>query len=146
MCTMILIGWLKPVISYVACMYKHPSYMHVNYICQTRWAYLFLAIIWQNMWSRSCSWLYFGIYARNLWSITHAACFLCKPYLQCGTRACWSFVEKTSVKQSIKQQVCSKRQAPPTLSKPRPTEAADYTKSVSHITQCRHTQGRCTPL
>ena len=32
----------------------------------------------------------------------------------------------------------------PTLIVPTATEA-NYTRSVSHIGQCRHTQGRCTP-
>ena len=34
---------------------------------------------------------------------------------------------------------------PSQLIKPRPTEA-DYTRSVSHMAECRHTQGRCAPL
>ena len=75
----------------------------------------------------------------------------------------WSFIEKTSVKQSIKQQVCSKRQTYPhaygTLSyrarlyqvhihpglmylpliKPRFTEPY-YTRTVLAIEKCRHAQ------
>ena len=94
--------------------------------------------------------------------------FICMLLLLCN----WSFIEKTSVKQSKKQQVCSiflmtctdQMYPPPpidqrsmeytTLNKfcppPPPIDHRSmeyhYTKSVSHIAECTYTQGRCNPL
>ena len=56
----------------------------------------------------------------------------------------WSFAEKTSVKQSIKQQGCSKKQMYP-LTNWTESSRGQLHQSVSHIGECRHTQGRCTP-
>ena len=68
-----------------------PGYVHhILGICdQIDWHTYIWHKLGNNTWSKSCSWLYFGIYVQKCWvCITHIACSTCELYLECGSHIC----------------------------------------------------------